>query len=130
MPQGVVRQDTVGCRIISGFDALARLLDRSRKRHRGGRCHGCARPSTPCHDERDNSQSSPAQATSSTTGGVRRNGVLRVTTARTGSVIAKVVPTPILLDTEMVPPWASTISLAIAKPKPVPRADDCAWLFA
>src|SRR4029077_1643771 len=50
--------------------------------------------------------------------------------ASIGSVMTKVVPSPTLLSTAVWPPWASTISFAIARPKPVPLEAACAWLSA
>src|ERR1700730_4316266 len=50
--------------------------------------------------------------------------------ASIGSVTTNVVPSPTLLSTVVWPPWASTISFAIARPKPVPLVAACAWLSA
>ena len=53
-----------------------------------------------------------------------RYGALRDArrTARAGSVIVNVVPTPGVLSHVIVPPCASTICFAMASPKPVPAA--------
>src|SRR6476469_4499278 len=78
----------------------------------------------PCQQHGKNSEYDSFRHPSSAFGAASRRRC--VPDASVGSVTTNVVPSPTLLSTVMWPPWASTTSFAIARPKPVPFVAACA----